>query len=151
MLLVHAENAYSQNNSRINITDKLSIEIPNTYTRNESKSCLIDAKNKNNGNIILLKTIATRDFNPGKVKQSMDTLCFNLSNAKLIKKEKAKFYRMDEDYVKKYYELGDDKIITYTFYTNKYPYSILFTYNNDSELKTIDDVIESIEIKMNFG
>ena len=30
----------------------------------------------------------------------MDTLCFNLSNAKLIKKEKAKFYRMDEDYVK---------------------------------------------------
>ena len=47
MLLVHAENAYSQNNSRINITDKLSIEIPNTYTRNESKSCLIDAKNKN--------------------------------------------------------------------------------------------------------
>ncbi len=25
MLLVHAENAYSQNNSRVNITDKLSI------------------------------------------------------------------------------------------------------------------------------
>lgn len=150
MLLVHAENAYSQNNSRVNITDKLSIELPDSYIRKESKSCLIDAENKNNGNIILLKTIATRDFNPGKVKQSMDTLCFNLSNAKLIKKEKAKFYRMDEDYVKKYYELGDDKIITYTFYTNKYPYSILFTYNNESELKTIDDVIESIEIKMNF-
>lgn len=150
MLFIHAENSYSQNSSRVDITDKLSIEIPNIYTRNESKSCLIDAENKNNGNIILLKTIATRDFNPGKVKQSMDTLCFNLSNAKLIKKEKAKFYRMDEDYVKKYYELGDDKIITYTFYTNKYPYSILFTYNNDSELKTIDDVIESIEIKMNF-
>ena len=150
MLFIHAENSYSQNSSRVDITDKLSIEIPNIYTRNESKSCLIDAENKNNGNIILLKTIATSDFNPGKVKQSMDTLCFNLSNAKLIKKEKEKFYRLDEDYVKKYYELGDDKIITYTFYTNKYPYCILFTYSNDNELKTIDDIIGSIEIKMNL-
>lgn len=150
MLLVHAENAYSQNNSRVNITDQLSIEIPAEYIMRENKYCVLDAKNKNNGNIILIKTLEVSDFNPGKVKQSMDTLCFNISDAKLIKKEKEKFYRMDKDYVKKYYELGDDKFITYTFYTHKYPYCILFTYNNENELKTIDDIIESIEMKMNL-
>lgn len=150
MLLVHAENAYSQNNSRVNITDKLSIEIPAEYIMRENKYCVLDAKNKNNGNIILIKTLEVSDFNPGKVKQSMDTLCFNISDAKLIKKEKEKFYRMDENYVKKYYELGDDKFITYTLYYPYYSYCILFTYNNDNELKTIDDIIESIEMKMNL-
>ena len=161
MSLIYAEKSYSQNKTRIDVTDKLSIEIPDNYIRKECKSCLIDAENKNNGNIILIKTLAVKDhvdvlsgevsyFNPGYIRKSMDTLCFNISDAKLIKKEKEKFYRMDEDYVKKYYELGNDKFITYTFYTNKNPYCILFTYNNENELKTIDDIIESIEMKMNF-
>lgn len=150
MSLIYAEKSYSQNKTRIDVTEKLSIEIPDNYIRKECKSCLIDAENKNNGNIILIKTLEVSDFNPGYVKKSMDTLCFNISDAKLIKKEKEKFYRMDEDYVKKYYELGDDKFITYTFYTNKYPYCILFTYSDDSDIKTIDDIIESIEMKMNF-
>ncbi|MBO5811109.1 MAG: hypothetical protein J6R32_09845 [Bacteroidales bacterium] len=150
MSLIYAEKSYSQNKTRIDVTEKLSIEIPDNYIRKECKSCLIDAENKNNGNIILIKTLEVSDFNPGYVRKSMDTLCFNISDAKLIKKEKEKFYRMDEDYVKKYYELGNDKFITYTFYTNKYPYCILFTYNNENELKTIDDIIESIEMKMNF-
>lgn len=150
MSLIYAEKLYSQNKTRIDVTEKLSIEIPDNYIRKESKSCLIDAENKDNGNIILIKTLDVRDFHKGSVKKSMDTLCFNISDAKLIKKENEKFYRMDEDYVKKYYELGNDKFITYTFYTNKYPYCILFTYNNENELKTIDDIIESIEMKMNF-
>lgn len=161
MSLIYAEKSYSQNKTRIDVTEKLSIEIPAEYIMRENKYCVLDAKNKNNGNIILIKTLAVKgyvdvlsgevcDFNPGYVKKSMDTLCFNISDAKLIKKEKEKFYRMDEDYVKKYYELGNDKFITYTFYTNKYPYCILFTYNNENELKTIDDIIESIEMKMNF-
>lgn len=91
MLLVHAENAYSQNNSRVNITDKLSIELPDSYIRKESKSSLIEAENKNNGNIILLKTIETNNFDKNKVKKSMDTLCFNLSNAIIIKKKTRSF------------------------------------------------------------
>lgn len=150
MSLIYAEKSYSQNKTRIDVTDKLSIEIPDNYIRKECKSCLIDAENKNNGNIILIKTLEVSDFNPGYVKKPKDTSCFNISDAKLIKKENEKFYRMDEDYVKKYYELGNDKFITYAFYTNKYPYCILFTYNNENELKTIDDIIESIEMKMNF-
>lgn len=152
MLLVHAENAYSQNNSRVNITDKLSIELPDSYIRKESKSCLIDAENKNNGNILLLKTLDVKNFDAGKVRKSMDTLCYNLSNAKLIKTEKEKFYQMDRDFVKRYYDAGKYKILTYTFYTNQYPYCILFTYNNESELNEINEIIDSIEIKMNvFG
>lgn len=152
MSLIYAEKSYSQNKTRIDVTEKLSIELPDSYIRKESKSCLIDAENKNNGNILLLKTLDVKNFDAGKVRKSMDTLCYNLSNAKLIKTEKEKFYQMDRDFVKRYYDAGKYKILTYTFYTRSYPYCILFTYNNESELNEINEIIDSIEIKMNvFG
>lgn len=147
MSLIYAEKSYSQNKTRIDVTEKLSIEIPDNYIRKESKSCLIDAENKNNGNIILLKTIETNNFDRNKVKKSMDTLCFNLSNAKIIKKENEKFYQLDKDFVKRYYDTGKYKVLTYTFYTSSYPYCLLFTYNNESELNEINEILGSIRIE----
>ena len=42
MSLIYAEKSYSQNKTRIDVTEKLSIELPDSYIRKESKSCLIE-------------------------------------------------------------------------------------------------------------
>ena len=147
MSLIYAEKSYSQNKTRIDVTEKLSIEIPDNYIRKESKSCLIDAENKNNESILLLKNLDVKNFDIGKVKKSMDTLCYNLSNAQLVKTENEKFYQMDRDFVKRYYDAGKYNILTYTFYTSDYPYCLLFTYNNESELNEINEILGSIRIE----
>ncbi len=147
MSLIYAEKSYSQNKTRIDVTEKLSIEIPDNYIRKESKSCLIDAENKNNESILLLKNLDVKNFDIGKVKKSMDTLCYNLSNAQLVKTENEKFYQMDRDFVKRYYDAGKYNILTYTFYTSDYPYCLLFTYISESEMNEINEILDSIKIK----
>ncbi len=149
LLFLQNETSYSQNKNKIDISKKISIELPDNYVTKESKSLIINAENKNNGNIFLLATLEVHDFSPLKVMDKMDTLCFKLTDAKLLKTEEDKFYRLDEDYVYKYYNKGKSKILTYTFYTSE-PYCMLFTYENDKDLAEINEIIDSISIRRTF-
>lgn len=168
---VSAENQDSSNWEQISLTDKLSMKIPHSYVIDKKENILrkgdfrqydaetkslMNAVNKDNNNILLIENVnvSFRDIygygiNCNEENKIMDTLCFDLSDAKLIKKEKERFYQIDKDYVKKYYDLDSTRIITYSFYGVKDDfYCFLFTYNNESELNTINIIINSINLKM---
>ncbi len=166
-----AENYDSSNWEQISLTDKLSMKIPHSYVIDKRESILrkgdfrqynaetkslMNAVNKDNNHILLIENvnISYRDIYGYRIdcnegNKHMDTLCFDLSDAKLIKKERERFYQLDKDYVKKYYDLDSTKCITYSFYGVKDDfYCFLFTYNNESELNTINKIISTINLKM---
>ena len=162
-----AENQDSSNWKQISLTDKLSMKIPHSYVIDKKENILrkgdfrrydaetkslMNAVNKDNNHILLIENVnilSNNDISCSYVNKIMDTLCFDLSDAKLIKKERERFYQLDKDYVKKYYDLDSTKCITYSFYGVKDDfYCFLFTYNNESELNTINKIISTINLKM---
>lgn len=162
-----AENYDSSNWEQISLTEKLSMKVPHSYVIDKKENILrkgdfrrydaetkslMNAVNKDNNHILLIENVnilSNNDISCSYVNKIMDTLCFDLSDAKLIKKKRERFYQLDKDYVKKYYDLDSTKCITYSFYGIKDDfYCFLFTYNNESELNTINKIISTINLKM---
>lgn len=110
-----AENQDSSNWEQISLTDKLSMKIPHSYVidkkenilrkgdfrqYNAETKSLMNAVNKDNNNILLIENVNINDSDSidcNSVNKHMDTLCFDLSDAKLIKKERERFYQLDKD------------------------------------------------------
>ena len=112
-----AENYDSSNWEQISLTDKLSMKIPHSYVIDKKENILrksdfrqydaeakslMNAVNKDNNHILLIENvnIKTNDSDSidcNSVNKHMDTLCFDLSDAKLIKKERERFYQLDKD------------------------------------------------------
>ena len=112
-----AENYDSSNWEQISLTDKLSMKIPHSYVIDKKENILrkgdfrqydaeakslMNAVNKDNNHILLIENVNIKTNDPdgidcNSVNKHMDTLCFDLSDAKLIKKEKERFYQIDKD------------------------------------------------------
>jgi hypothetical protein len=95
--------------------------------------------------VVALAVPELKNFSPKKLFASMDTIYFNLSDAKLIKKKSELFFQWTKDYITKYYAMSDgSKVITHTFYTNNFAYCLLARYNSIDDEKIIIETIKSI-------
>ena len=90
-------------------------------------------------------------FSVSTVLESMDTVYFNLSNAKLLKKKSEWFFQWTKDYSTKYYQNPDgQRILTHTFYTHEYPYCLFARYDTDKEEQEILKIIDNMRFEQWF-
>lgn len=128
----------------IALTEELTIEITNDFQQIE-----IDGYDYFGNNKDVYIRIVSEDFNHSikeinKVFASMDARRYNLNSYTFVKKTKEPIYELQKNYVKHYYTKDENKVLTYTFYTRKKAYSILFSYKSDYDLAQIEQIISSI-------
>jgi hypothetical protein len=121
----------------------VAFHIDSTFTVVESKVFPFQAANQSA--VIALASPDWKDFSIEKIFASMDTLCFNLAGAKLLKDKSEPFFKWSKDCFTKYYELPNGiKVITHTFYTYGVAYCLYAGYTSVEDEKLIKETINSI-------
>lgn len=129
----------------IALTEELTIEIPNDFQQTQIGSYDYFGNNKD-----VYIRIVSEDFNHSikgikEIFASMDARRYNLNSYTFVKKAKEPIYELQKNYVKHFYTKDGNKVLTYTFYTQKKAYSILFSYKSDNDLAQIEQIISSIK------
>ena len=100
---------------------------------------------------ILIKSVTEDfDFDRKRVMNSLDSIWFNLRDAKLLKEKREYIFQWTKDYSTKYYELSNGRyVITHVFYTNKRPYCLYANYSSKEDEEAIKGIVSSIEPHVN--
>lgn len=121
----------------------ITFHVDSSFTVKNSNNLSFFAEKTNA--IIALASPDIKDFSPKRLFESMDTISFNLKEAKLVKSKSENFLQWTRDCFTKYYNNPDgSKLITHTFYTNGVAYCLYASYHSDDDEKLINETINSI-------
>ena len=105
-------------------------------------------KGYNNDCSIIIRTLYVEDFDPVKVMNMMDTLCFDMKGYRLVEEKHEGFWEMAENYSYKFYEKEDGsmKSVTYTWYSVSQPYCMICDYKDEAGLAYFNKMVAGIHI-----
>lgn len=127
----------------VSLGDGLSFTIPMGFKEIPNKTWIYSGIDSAMCTIVITR-IDKQDYDAFKVKQKADRMIFNLKDYYKTDEETDGILQSGRDFVFKYYKNNQNmRIATYTSYVYEFPYVILFSYKNDSDLAKLQSVLSS--------
>ncbi len=118
------------------------------YTIKDVNNAVWAGANKENPKFVaVIKKVDVDDFEEGLVFANLDSMLFNLSNYTQVDHKSEPFFEMSRNYfIKKYVSKEDSTrhIATYTFYSFRFPYTMLIDYGSEENYASIQGLIDGV-------
>ena len=140
---------FSFANQRINVSSKISIELPDDMQRFDAKKDYIyyDGACKDFSLLVFAIEKKSGSWNPDIMDK---TFVPGINPDSLISKKQEMPFRLSRDWIKKTYRMDSLNFLTFSSHTYSTIYTFVFITKEESNLKKIDQTIGTIEYKRGF-